>query len=295
MRLHVTGGSGFLGSHVVPLLLAAGHEVSALSRSPRSDRRLAELGAVVIRGDLGSPESVDRAFAASQADALVNLASLGSGHAPTLVAAAEEAGLRRAVFVSSTAIFTSLDAASKAVRVDAEAHIRSSALEWTILRPTMIYGGAGDRNMARLLGLLRHRLPVLPLPGGGQALQQPVHVGDVARAVVSSLAARGAVGKAYDLAGPEPLTLRQVVEQAAAVTGRSPRLVALPLGPAVAVMRLYGRVARDPRIRAEQVARLGEDKSFDIGGARRDLEFSPRSFADGIGEELQAVLANGQG
>lgn len=288
MKVHVTGGSGFLGGHVIPRLLAAGHAVSALSRGPDSDRRLVGLGAVLIRGDLDQPESVDRAFAASQAEALVNLASLGFGHAPAIVAAAEEAGLRRSVFVSTTAIFTGMEPASKAVRREAEAVIRGSALDWTIIRPTMIYGTREDRNMARLLRLVR-RSPVVLLPGGGGCLQQPVHVDDVAHAVVAALGTSAAVGQAYDVAGADALSLRQIVEGASAAVQRRPRLVPVPLAPALAMARVYELLAVRPRLRAEQLARLAENKAFDIDAARRDLGFAPRSFSEGIRQ--QAALS----
>ena len=288
MNVHVTGASGFLGRHVVPRLLAEGHGVTALVRSAAARARVEALGAAAVEGDLDEPSSVDGAFAASGAEALVNLASLGFGHAPTIVAAAEDTGIRRAVFISTTAIFTTLDARSKAVRLAAEETIRTSTLDWTILRPTMIYGAPDDRNMARLLRLLR-RTPVVPLPGGGQRLQQPVHVDDLAAVVVATLAQPASVGRAYDVAGPEPLTLRQVVEEAAGAVGRSVRVVPVPLTPAVAAARMYESVARRPRLRAEQLERLAEDKAFDIAPARAALGFAPRPFAAGIHEEAAAL------
>ena len=284
MRLHVTGASGFLGSSVVPRLLDQGHDVTALARSSVAAARVTALGAQPIAGDLDDPASLDTAFASSGAQVLVNLASLGFGHAPAIVAAAEEAGLKRAVFVSTTAVFTTLDASSKAVRLAAEQAVRDSALAWTIVRPTMIYGTPADRNMARLLKLLR-RLPVVLLPGGGRRLQQPVHVDDLAQAIVAGVESPVAAGHAYDLAGPEPLTLREVVTEAAAAVNRSPRLVTVPLAPAVAALDLYERIATRPRITAEQLRRLGEDKAFDITDARNDLGFHPRPFAVGIAEE----------
>lgn len=283
----MTGGSGFLGRRVLPRLVEQGYEVTALVRRPQAARRVEELGAVAIAGDLDDPASVDAAFAASGASALVNLASLGFGHAPAIVAAAEEAGLQRAVFVSTTAIFTTLDARSKAVRQAAEDAIRASSLDWTILRPTMIYGAPDDRNMARLLRLLR-TTPVVPVPGGGRHLQQPVHVDDLAAAVVGALAQPVAIGRAYDVAGPDPLSMRAVLEQAGDAVGRVPRVVGVPLRPAVAAVRAYERVIGSPRLRAEQIERLAEDKAFDIGPARRDLGFDPRPFAAGIREEAQA-------
>src|SRR5205814_8821341 len=108
------------------------------------------------------------------------------GHAPALVATARAAGIERAVFISTTAIFTALNAPSKAVRVAAEKTIGESGLRATILRPTMIYGSARDRNMARLIRYLR-RWPVIAVAGSGVHLQQPIYVDDVARAVADAL------------------------------------------------------------------------------------------------------------
>lgn len=284
MRVHVTGGSGFLGGRVIPLLLAAGHEVSALARSDEAARTVEAAGATAVAGDLDDPATVDAAFVASGAEALVNVASLGFGHAPAIVAAAEEAGLKRAVFVSTTSIFTNLDTPSKPVRLAAEETIRASCLNWTIVRPTMIYGRPGDRNMARLLRALR-RLPLLPLPGGGSGLQQPVYVDDLAGAIVTALDRPATVHHAYDLAGPDPMTFRQLIEEAAAAVDRRPRLVPTPLAPAIALATLYESVSPAPRLKSEQLARLAEDKAVDIGPARRDLDYAPRSFAEGIRAE----------
>lgn len=288
-RVLVTGGSGFLGGHVIPLLVAKGDVVHAVVRSRTAAQRVERLGAKPVTGDLDDPASTDEAFAASDAEALVNLASLGFGHAPAIVAAAEDAGIKRAVFVSTTAVFTTLSTRSKQTRLGAEEAVRSSGLEWTIIRPTMIYGTPADRNMARLLELLR-RFPLVPVPGGGRGLQQPVHVDDLAQAIVGALDASLAVGQVYGVAGPDALTFRQIAEEAGRAVGRPPRLVPVPLGPAVAGLRLYERLSSRPRLRAEQLERLVEDKCFDIAPARRDLGFDPRPFSEGIRQEA-ALLA----
>ncbi|MGI8807522.1 MAG: SDR family oxidoreductase [Acidimicrobiales bacterium] len=289
MRVLVTGGSGFLGGSVIPQLIGAGHQPTALVRSTVAATRVTDLGATAVHGDLDDPASVDAAFASSGGEALVNLASLGFGHAPTIVAAAEEAGLTRAVFVSTTSIFTRFATASKPVRIAAEETVRSSALDWTIIRPTMIYGTPSDRNMARLLKALR-RLPVLPLPDGGRALQQPVHVDDLATAIVTALDRPVSIYKAYDVAGPQALTFRRVVEESGRAVDRPPRLVSVPLAPMVGLVRVYQALAPSPRLKSEQVARLAEDKAVDIEAARADLDFRPRTFAEGIGAEAAMLL-----
>ena len=170
----------------------------------------------------------------------------------------------------------------------AEEQIRESGLKWTILRPTMIYGAPGDRNLSRLLTLLP-RVPVLPVPGGGRHLQQPVHVADVADAVLSAVERPESAGTTYDIAGPEPLSFAELLRVAARAVGSRTRFVPVPLSPLVAAARGYELLAARPRIRAEQLQRLAEDKAFSIKDAARDLGYAPRSFAEGIVAEARAL------
>jgi uncharacterized protein YbjT (DUF2867 family) len=287
MRLLVTGGSGFLGGYVLWAAARRGHETVALARSPAAARAVADHGAQPVTGDLDDAGELHRVFAAAHCDTLVNLASLGFGHAPAIVAAAGEAGIGRAVFVSTTAVTTTLAAPAKRVRLAAEERIRASALKWTILRPTMIYGAVGDRNLSRLLALL-HRAPLLPVPGGRQ-LQQPVHVADVAAAVLNAAERPATAGAIYDVAGPEPLTFAELLHTSARAVASHTRFIPVPLTPVVAVVRRYERLSQHPRIRVEQLLRLAENKTFVIDSAGRDLGFCPRPFAIGIHAEAQAM------
>jgi len=286
-RLMITGGSGFLGGYVLREASRRGHEVVALARSQAAAATVTALGARPVIGDLGDPHSVAGAFAKAGCEVLVNLASLGFGHGPAIVAAAERAGISRAVFVSTTAVTTTLAAPSKQIRLAAEQRVRDSALKWTIVRPTMIYGDAHDRNLSRLLLLLR-RAPVLPVPGGGH-LQQPVHVADVAHAVLAAARCPAAAARTYDVAGPEPLAFTELLRISARAVASRTRFVPVPLLPVIAAARGYELLSGSPRIRTEQVRRLAEDKAFAIDDAVRDLEYAPRSFADGIHAEARAM------
>ena len=288
MRLLVVGGSGFLGGYVLREAARRGHEAVALARSPRAARTVAGHGAQPIVGDLDDARSLDEAFGAARCAALVCLASLGYGHGPGIVAAAEEAGIPRAVFVSTTAVTTTLHPPTRQVRLAAEQQIRSCGLDYTILRPTMIYGAAGDRNLSRLLRLLS-RVPVLPVPGTGKCLHQPVHVADVAAAVLAALQRPVAIGSLYNVAGPEPLPFAELLQTCARAVGSRTRLVPIPLPPLVGLVRGYELLSRHPRIRAEQLLRLREDKAFAIDDAIRDLGYAPRPFADGVGDEARVL------
>jgi len=294
MRLLVTGGSGFLGGYVLAEAARRGHSCVALARSAEAARTVVACGATAVTGDLDDGAALADVFASAGCDALVNLASLGFGHASSIVRAASSSGLDRAVFVSTTAVTTALPARSKTVRLAAEHDICSSGLKWTILRPTMIYGAVGDRNLSRLLALLARarRVPaplVLPLPGGGGRLQQPVHVVDVAGAVLAAVERPQTAGRFYDVAGPEPLMFAELLRVSAAAVGCRVHLLPVPLAPVIALTTGYERISRRPRLRAEQWQRLAEDKAFPIDVAARDLGYAPRPFAEGIRAEA-AVL-----
>jgi len=312
VKLLVTGGSGFLGGHVLAEAARRGHSCVALARSAEAARTVAVRGATPLAGDLGDDvEALAAVFARARCDALVNLASLGFGDGPAIVGAAAGSGLDRAVFVSTTAVTTTLKARTKAVRLATEETIRSSGLNWTILRPTMIYGTADDRNLSRLLVLLARlgrlsrlgQIPVpgggqgrgvglplvLPVPGGGRRLQQPVHVADVAGAVLAAVERPETAGHRYEVAGPSPLTFAELLRLSAAAVNCRVHLVPVPLAPVIAATGWYERLSRHPRIRVEQWQRLAEDKAFPIDAAVRDLAYAPRSFADGIRAEAVAL------
>jgi uncharacterized protein YbjT (DUF2867 family) len=221
----------------------------------------------IRRGDLNNPLPLE------DISALVYCASMGFGHIPPLVRQLEASTVDRAVFISTTAVFTSLSSASRSVRLAAEDAVQHSPLRWTVLRPTMIYGTAHDRNISRLLRFLR-RWPVFPLCGN--ALWQPVFVEDLADGVVSALDSRRTIGKAYNVAGAERLRFSELVRTAARAVGRNVALVRVPVEAAV----LAARITRI--VRPEQIRRLAEDKAFDYTDAKRDFGFTPRTFAQGV-------------
>jgi len=287
-RAFVTGGSGFTGARVITRLLAEGWQVDALARSAKAAETVRALGAEPRKGDLEVAGSLRTAIEATAADVVINVASLGFGHGPGIVADIEASGTRRAVFVSTTAIFTTLNASSKGPRTASEDAIRASTLDWTILRPTMIYGRPGDRNMERLLRSLR-RWPIWPLPGGGHRLQQPVHVDDLAATIVAGATRPEAVRQEYNVPGLTAEPFRDLVATAASAIGRNTRLVSVPLGPPIRVLDVVERRLVKPPVTAEQLQRLDEDKSFDCGPAITDLGHDPRPFAEGIADEARLL------
>src|SRR5262245_59749100 len=115
MKIFITGATGFTGSRVVPLLLKNGYEVCWLYRETSDRSVLSSPEIDRAAGDLADSEALSAAMHGTEA--LVHIASLGFGHAESIIGAAQNAGIKRAIFISTTAIFTQLNAKSKAVRV----------------------------------------------------------------------------------------------------------------------------------------------------------------------------------
>ena len=276
-RVFLTGATGFLGEHVVRQLVKASYKVSALVRRSSQTGTLEKDGVRLYRGDLDFPVSMLDGL--RRADIFINLASLGFGHTPSIVQAVEEAGIQRALFISTTSVFTRVATTSKVIRVAAERRIYESALDYTIIRPTMIYGTPRDRNIWRLIKYL-DRWPVIPIVGSGRAIQQPVFVDDLARAVVQAIEANGAIREEYNLAGPDALTFSGMVDTVCCVLNRRVRKIHIPIG-----LGLFGAYILERlgiKLAPEKIRRLGEDKGQDVGKTANELCYTPLSFEKGI-------------
>ena len=284
MKLFITGATGFTGSRVVPLLLKNGYEVRCLYRASSDRSTLSDPKIEWMQGDLSDTQALSSAMQGT--DALINIASLGFGHAESIISAAQTAGIKRTIFISTTAIFTQLNARSKTVRVAAELAIETSGLKYTILRPTMIYGSPRDRNMWRLIRFIRYS-PIIPVFGGGKSLQQPIYVDDVAQAVVSCLSNDKTIGNSYNIAGKHPLTYNEVIDTIGKAMNKRVWKLHVPSKPVIALLSLFERMRIPFPIKAEQVLRLNENKDFSYAEALTDFGFNPLAFEEGIENELR--------
>ena len=238
--LLLTGATGTVGRAVLRRLVASGTPVRCLVRDPR--RLGAERVQVQIAlGDLGDHHSFRHALRG--VDTVVHLASVirdqpgGSieelaGVATwRLVQAAERAGVTRFVFFSTLGASTRSRARLMRAKAIAERAVEESTLEHTVFAPSIIYSPS-DPYLTLLARM--SWLPVLPIPGSGEAAFQPIWAEDVADCVIAALpggpAASAAVGARYELAGPETLTHREIVHVALNSFRRRRRIVGVPIG-----------------------------------------------------------------
>ena len=182
----ITGGTGFVGSRLIELTLAAGHQVRALTRRDQPPRP----GITWIRGDLAALDAMT--VLCTGADAVIHVAGvvnapdragLAAGNVEgtrTMLAAAAAAGLHRFVHVSSLAAREPMLSAYGWSKAEGDALVQASGLDWTIVRPPAIYG-PGDLEMLELFKLAKRGLALLP-PGGRLSV---IEVSDLGRLLLA--------------------------------------------------------------------------------------------------------------
>ena len=198
-----------------------------------------------------------------------------------------EFGIKRALFVSTTGIYSKFRAVTTEY-LQSEAAINESGIAFTIIRPSMIYGTERDRNMTKLLRFL-DKWPVFPVFGSGEYLMQPVYVQDLAEGILTAiLREEVSRGKAYNLCGPSPLPYIDLLRECSKALGRKTKFLHIPSKIAEGLAAVGQMIPGFP-ITREQVMRISEDKKFDISLAQCELGYSPRSFAEGIELEVQGL------
>lgn len=277
----VTGGTGHTGCRLVQALVDRGEPVGVLTREPAKMHLNLRRRIEVFRGDLTNPDQAAAAFDGARAVIALTHIKL-AGH---VIEACNRAGVVRAIFMSSTRRFTQFPEETARQVIAGEEAVRASGLEWTILRPSMIYGSRHDNNLVHLQRALQ-KWPVHPLPDGGRMKWQPVFTWDVVSALLAALDRAEAIGHDFTIAGPDPITYAEMVRTMTRQMKVRRLLVPVPLALVRGAMALMGRVTKRPLLTADQIDRLREDKIFDITDARRDLGFDPISFEEGIRRKI---------
>lgn len=283
MRVVVAGGTGFIGRHVVDALVEHGHAPVVVSRSVRARAD----GIATIAADVARACAPD---VVRGADAVVNLVGIKIGRgdntfaaahvdAPKhLIAAMTAAGVARFVHVS---VVQTGDASGDyhATKRAGEAVVRNSGIEWTILRPALVCG-PGDDAITRLVQFVR-AAPIFPVPSGETGPLQLVDVRDVALAVVRAVERRVAIGRTYDVVGPERITLRSLAQRVGAALELPVVTPPLPRGLMRMAAGVLERVPGDPLLTRSQLGMLLDGLHGDGTAAREDLGLEPRAVDAG--------------
>jgi uncharacterized protein YbjT (DUF2867 family) len=301
VKVLVTGGTGFVGTSVCNRLLQRGHAVGVLARDSRKTRNRYNHPVETVPGDV--LDSASLAAAAAGRDAVVHLVGIINEKGEqtfdrmhreatgNVVGAAKAAGVKR--YVHMSAMGSSEDSPSRYGQTKAagEKSVRASGLDWTIFRPSIVFG-PGDGFVSLLAPIVRLNPGFIPVIGPGTTKFQPVAISDVARVFADALEKPEAVGRSFEVGGPQVFTLDDIYREIAAAVGK-------PGKPLIHFPLWYGRilaggfewlarrgVLRDPPLTRDQLRSLSRDNAADVSQTLAVFGGEWKAFRPGIREYL---------
>ncbi|RLL51549.1 complex I NDUFA9 subunit family protein [Mariprofundus sp. EBB-1] len=302
-RVCIIGGSGFVGRSIVDQAIAAGHQVSVACRHPERARDLLIKGVKLHAVDVTDGRGMDTAL--KNQDVVIYLVGLlfekgrqnfASAHVDGVartITACKQAGIKQYIHMSALGAGDVIESSYASTKGEAESLVRDSGLNWTIFRPSIIYG-AGD-NFFNKFKAMSALLPIMPVISGS-SLFQPIWVEDVARAFVCSIGNKHVSGQRYDLGGPKAYSFQAMLELLMNTLDRNRLLIPVP-GFAAKLMATFTGILPTPPITLDQLKLLSHDNTIDgeafptqFGTASALEQILPSYIGQSQAEELQQRL-----
>ena len=296
MQVFITGGTGFVGNEVIRQLISKGHDVHCLVR-PGSEAKLERTADTTLHyGDVADLDSLKEGMA--DCEAVIHLVGiirefpgkgitfekLHTGATRNVLEAATAVGIDRYLHMSANGTRANAETGYHRTKWQAEESVRASALDWTIFRPSLIYGPGGE--FVVMMSDLVRKLPVVPVIGDGQYRMQPVPVAQVAQSFVEALARPETIGETYHLGGKSSYTYDEMIDIFGQALGKShvsklhhPLML---MKPAVKILQAIPQFP----IASDQLAMLLEGNTCDPADWAAMFKLEPEDFAEGLAKCL---------
>ena len=285
----VTGASGYVGSHIVEKLAAAGKPVRAMVHSvdrAKEEERLKDLAVDWVSADVTKPETLSAAVAGVTAVVHTVAIAIEKGGRKyedinfrgtvNLVEAAKQAGVRRFVNMSQLGAAADLPYRFLASKGKAQEYVAASGLDWTAVRPSVIWGPEDEfaNTFAKLVPLS----PVIyPIVGDENAKFQSVWVDDVAEVFRKILDDDATIGHEYELGGPEILTLEEIERRSLEAVGARRIMVRFPMPLLRVIVALMETLLPAPPVTRSLLELLAVSNVTEDNAIGRFIE-NPRPF-----------------
>jgi len=288
LRVVITGGSGFVGTHLTRALADSGHQVVVVSRGTR--RRPRRSNVSFVKADLAdSPVPLD---VFSGADVVIHLVGIirergkqtfrriNAGAAERVADAAARANVPHLIHQSALGADPDPRYPYLASKWQGEEFVRGSGVPCTVLRPSLIYG-PGDGFFTLIAKLVKLN-PVVPIPGDGQALFQPISIGDVVRCHQIAIE-RGPDGTVHEIGGPQHFTYEDLVLTVKRSLGLYRFTAHVPVRAMLPLAYVMDKVLPRPPVTPVQLRLLERNNITRLDSVMRAFDFQPERFTDNLG------------
>lgn len=298
MKVFVTGGTGHVGETTVRLLSERGHESRVLTRDAEAARRgLASIPRVYpTSGDITANTAEQLAELMAKSEAVIHIvgiiiekgtAGFEAVHTEgtrRVVEAAKLAGVKRFIHMSALGTREGAVARYHQTKFAAERIVRDSGLDWTVFRPSIIYGERDEflNTFARIARLA----PALPIIGPGRSKLQPIWVEDVGRCFVNSLEMSETIGQTYDMGGDTAYPIKEIMRLLVRSMGKRRFFIHIPIPVARLQAKLFDFLPGRPPFSEDQVTMLGEDNICDPAPLKSAFKISLRPMEDYLAERF---------
>tara|TARA_Y100000991_G_C21915492_1_gene324173 strand:- start:151 stop:1044 length:894 start_codon:yes stop_codon:yes gene_type:complete len=283
-KVVLCGANGFTGRFLCKELLKRRIHFLAIIRPGNDDTWMKQNNIFYKYVDLNNTVELEKQIKGYEI--LISLASIGFGSVPSILKACKNEKINRVIITSTTAIFTKLNSKSKKARELAEEQIRESNLNWTIIRPTMIYGSPNDRNIIKLIKWI-DKYPIIPIIGNGKFLQHPIFVDDLSKVIANILKNEKTYKKIFNISGKKPLSYNKMITIIKNELKVKCISIYFPYKASLLLFKTLEKLKLKLPIKSEQVERLNENKYFNHSEAYEAFGFLPLGFDEGIKIEIK--------
>ncbi|MCD6527179.1 MAG: complex I NDUFA9 subunit family protein [Desulfuromonas sp.] len=295
MRIFITGGTGFVGSHLIRYLASNNHQVRCLARSTPTFQPY-RTNIEYHSGDITDKASLVASLAGC--DAIIHLVGIIRAFPQrnitferlhveatrNIIEAAEQAGISRYLHMSANGACETADGNYLTSKWHAEQLARHSRLEWTIFRPSLIYGSGGE--FTHMLSQQVRLLPIIPIIGNGQYQLSPVYITDVVTGFANALSTPSSIHNTYHCCGPDQCSYDELIDLFATALGRKkPTKLHQPLSLMRRITHYLERFPAYP-VTSEQISMLTNGNVCDPRIWSHDLHITPTALEEGIKKTL---------
>jgi nucleoside-diphosphate-sugar epimerase len=197
-----------------------------------------------------------------------------------IVEEAHWAGVQHFIYVSSASVVYPAPTPYSLSKRKAEEIVKHSGLNYTIIRPTLVYGERGGLEFDMYLDYLK-KYPVVPFIGAGRALKRPVYVGDIIAGLIAVHGKKKTFKKTYNFSGAEALSIRQFSKLCLKLLGLGNKpIVSIPVSFCMIIAKIMARIMKDPPLKWQVIAGITQDANLDPSSAMEDLGYCPAKVSE---------------